>query len=212
MKKSREKLILELETRRRIYDYILKNPGLHFRALSRDLQIPKTTMDYHLTYLKKNGIIKERAEKGYFRYYITQRVGSVEKDIINIFRQNIPLAIILFLYAYPERSRKAMYKDLRIPITTISYYLKSLIKKDIVEKQKFGRKFLYKLKNNSEMYKFLNKYENSLFRDNTLVDIMNWLKFTSPKEKPKFDTRRLRLSVKEWEELFYEMFPHPYHP
>ena len=33
MRKNKRNDFLELETRRQIYNYILKNPGLHFREL-----------------------------------------------------------------------------------------------------------------------------------------------------------------------------------
>ena len=50
--------ILKLESRKLIYNYILEHPGLHFRELSRELKIPKSTLEYHLSYLKKLELIK----------------------------------------------------------------------------------------------------------------------------------------------------------
>jgi len=51
------KNILELELRRNIYDFILKNPGFHLRGLSRKLKIPKSTLLHHLKILKKRELI-----------------------------------------------------------------------------------------------------------------------------------------------------------
>ena len=45
--------IIKLKTRKLIYNYISNHPGLYFRELSRELKIPKSTLDYHLTFLKK---------------------------------------------------------------------------------------------------------------------------------------------------------------
>ena len=51
MRNHKRNVILELEKRRKIYNYILTNPGLHFNEIVRGLQIPKTTLEYHLNYL-----------------------------------------------------------------------------------------------------------------------------------------------------------------
>ena len=48
-----EELALKLETRRKIYTHILKAPGLHEREISRVLNIPLSTLDYHIQFLNK---------------------------------------------------------------------------------------------------------------------------------------------------------------
>jgi len=71
--------LIYLEKRRIIYNYILKNPGLHFRNISRKLKIPKSTIEYHLVYLKKQGLIVENQELGYLRYYASEKIGQKDK-------------------------------------------------------------------------------------------------------------------------------------
>ena len=89
--------ILNLKTRRRIYNYILKYPGLHLRELCRKLNMPKTTLDYHLSYLEKKGLIISKPEKYYTRYYVKEQVSTGDKELIKLFRQEIPRIIILLL-------------------------------------------------------------------------------------------------------------------
>jgi len=48
----KKKDALDLEIRRSIYNHILKSPGLHERELARVLDIPLSTLDYHLYYIK----------------------------------------------------------------------------------------------------------------------------------------------------------------
>ena len=48
-----KKNILKLEIRRKIYDFVDKNPGLHVREISRRMDIPINTLIYHIKYLKK---------------------------------------------------------------------------------------------------------------------------------------------------------------
>ena len=211
MNGNRKNIILELENRRKIYNYILTKTGLHFNEIVRGLQIPKTTLDYHLNYLKKHDMLKTKIDRRYIRYFISGKVGRNEKEILNIFRDSVPLFLVLYLYAYSERSRLVMSKDLVRPLSTVAYHLNKLVNKEIVTLQKEGKKKLYKLANPQEMYDLLIKYENSLFNDITLADAMTWLQYTSPGKKSKKDSKRRKLSTEEFEEVFYDIFPHPYH-
>lgn len=210
--RSRGKDILELETRRIIYNYILKHPGLHLRALVRELRSPKTTMNYHLNYLEKHEMVVGKTEKGYRRYYISQKVGVIEKEIINIIRQYLPRKIILFLYLYPEKSRKKISMDLEKPITTISFHLKKLIDKEIIEKIKNGREYVYRLKNQKEIYKLLIRYEDTLSKDITLADLISWIRDFYPDDGLPKRNPKDKTATEDIMELLLEMFPHPYHP
>ena len=48
-----EKSILQLESRRQIYILIKKHPGLNLMELIRRTNIPKSTLKYHIDFLKK---------------------------------------------------------------------------------------------------------------------------------------------------------------
>ena len=89
--------ILLLSTRRNIYQFIVKSPGLHLRELSRRLQMPLNTVKYHLHVLQKRELIKEKTEGRYHRYYVTYKIGAREKELINLLREDIPCTIILYL-------------------------------------------------------------------------------------------------------------------
>ena len=210
MKKIKKKDFLELETRRITYNYILNNPGLHLREISRDLSIPKTTLKYHLDFLKKQDMIIVRSDKKYLRYYITQRVGNLDKDIMGLIRQDIPRKIILFLFLYPGNSRTDLSGDLDKSPTTISYHLKKLEKKDVVLKYKHGRKTVYKLKDQKNMYRFLITYEKSLAKDIALTHLLNWVRYAIPDGIPKRKPGDKR-DIEDIEKVLYEIFPHPYH-
>jgi len=57
-----KKNILKLEIRRKIYDFVDKNPGLHVREISRRMDIPINTLIYHIKYLKKLDVTAPRHE------------------------------------------------------------------------------------------------------------------------------------------------------
>jgi predicted transcriptional regulator len=54
--------ILENENRHRIYRLIETNQGIHLRELQRVTNLPLTTLDYHLTYMAKKGLIYSETE------------------------------------------------------------------------------------------------------------------------------------------------------
>lgn len=87
--------ILDLKIRRDLYDFIDKHPGLHLREISRRINIPRTTIRYHLKFLKKQELIKEKFEGRYKRIYITKKMGTEDKKILSLLRQRTPCRIFL---------------------------------------------------------------------------------------------------------------------
>jgi predicted transcriptional regulator len=125
--------ILDLENRRRIYNCILKNPGLHQRNLSKKLRVPFSTLYYHLRYLKKLDLIIEKKIGRYSRYYTKNTIGRGDKEFLNIIRQYIPRNIIVFICIYYVASQKELSIDLDKHHTTIKVHLKKLLDMDIIE-------------------------------------------------------------------------------
>jgi DNA-binding transcriptional ArsR family regulator len=125
---------LELENRKNIYNYILKHPGLNLIELSRKLKIPKSTLDYHLVYLKKRGIIASSSEGIYTRFYVSDTISCREKKLLALFRQKIPRKIVLLLLLYPEYfSQINLSKYLKIRPAAVYYHMNKLIEMDIIE-------------------------------------------------------------------------------
>lgn len=89
--------ILDLETRRQIYDIILNNPGLHLRELSRRTELSLSGLRYHLNYLKKREYIVTKSDSRYTRYYVSQKVGKEDKKLLSLLRQDVPRKIVLML-------------------------------------------------------------------------------------------------------------------
>lgn len=92
-----EKDILNLETRKKIYDYISKYPGLHLHDLIRKVNLSTSTVRYHVNYLIKKGLVVTEANKRFTRYYVKQTISREEKEIFNLLRQKVPRKILLLL-------------------------------------------------------------------------------------------------------------------
>lgn len=220
--------ILELEIRREIYNYILQYPGLHLRELSRRLHIPFSTLSYHLRFLEKRELIKEKTEGRYNRYYITEKIGHREKEMIGILRKDTPRTIILYLLVHIYSSQIEISSSLKKHPTTIEFHLKKLLALDIIEPvqpvdgklyrdinpkiiecEPIGKEKIYVLKDPNDIYDLLTTHKDSLIEDldsNLILDFFYSLTANLPEKLP---------SPKDWEDLsietFFKLLPHPYH-
>ena len=135
---------LDLESRKKIYEIIRHNPGLHYRELERKSGFMSGTIEYHLNYLENEDLIIGISESGYTRYFIKDaRLTSHEKRIISFLRQELPRGIILYLIQHDEVHQGEIAKHFSVTPVSISYHLKRLEKNEIVTGKKIGRKKFY---------------------------------------------------------------------
>ncbi len=157
-----KKEVLDLETRRIIYNFISCHPGLHLNELSRKLYIPVSTINYHLSHLKKLGAIVAKNEGRYIRYYIPQKIGVADKKIINLLRHDTPFRIVMYLLQNPNSSQISISKYLKRHPTTVSFHLDKLLEADIIDYTPNGNELHYKIKNEPEIIDLFTKYGDSL--------------------------------------------------
>lgn len=147
------------ETRKRIYNLIAQNPGLHLSKIAELLKMSKPLAEYHLQRMEKEEKITVLKETGYSRYYIySEEIEPKDKKIFSLLRKDIPLKIVLFLANHKHAKHKEILKYLNIAPSTLSYHLNNLIKQGIVIAQRYGDEKGYALKNEKELLAFVLKY------------------------------------------------------
>jgi predicted transcriptional regulator len=210
-----EKDILNLEARRSLYNYIVKNPGSHFRQISREKNIAPTTLSYHLRLLKKYGLIEEKNGSGYTRYFAAKKIGEKDKKLLNLFRQDIPRTIILTVFIYPLFSQIELIKFvekwkrhpskigiLRKHQTTVSYYLNKLVEMEILQAIPDGNQTRYWFKDPEVIFELILTHEKSITNESTdhfLRYILN------PSQEG------INYIIDHVTEKVFDIFPHPYH-
>lgn len=186
--------------RREIYQCITKYPGLHFRELSRKLRISTSTLNYHLNYLKKRGLIIERSDDRFIRYYPKNKIGEKYKKVLNLLRQETPKKIMIFIIAGPDRNLISISKELKKDPRTIAFHLKKLIKIGLIEPISHGREVKYRLKDWDIMNDiWIITYQDKIF-DGEFTPLIDFL------YKEKFVS-----NIDKVIKTAYEIFPHPYH-
>lgn len=121
--------ILELETRREIFNLILKYPGLHLRELSRRTDLSLSGLRHHLNYLIKQEYVVTKSDQRYTRYYASKEVGRRDQIWLNILRQEVPRKIVLLLItAGPAELYNKNIKDkkTKLPLQIITHSKKDL--------------------------------------------------------------------------------------
>lgn len=157
--------ILILETRKEIYNVIVRFPGLHLREISRRLNMPASLAEYHLQELEDNNVVISIRESGYKRYYphpnIAERDERItelqpkERKILGILRQKIPLKITLFLLETKHATHSEISESLGISPSKLSYHLNKLVQLALVNHQRRGEGKGYSLTNEKKIKKLL---------------------------------------------------------
>lgn len=165
----------ELDSQKKIYALISKHPGLNLSSVAEKLKMSVQLAQYHLQKLEKYDLINSIKEEGYIRYYVKGEVSLKEKKFFSLLRQKKPLEIILFLLRHPYSRHRDIMANLDISRSLLTYHLKKLIKKGIIQEQRYGGERGYIVLNDREVIRFLIKYEPY----NTIEGIdKTWTDFT----------------------------------
>jgi predicted transcriptional regulator len=157
---------LELKTRRIIYDFIIKNPGIHERELANRLDINLGTLHYHLIYLTKRNLVITKSDRHYTLYYASGKIGAKDKKTLAILRQKAPRKIIIYLLINGSCTHKTLCEHIGLAPSTTSFHLKKLVKKEIIDRREEGRESYYFVLETEYLSDLIISYKKS-FGDNT---------------------------------------------
>jgi predicted transcriptional regulator len=170
--------ILENEYRRRIYQYINKNPGFHLRELQRRLDIPLSTLDYHLGYMVRKNIIESKKD-GYYRRYYVKPLETIDRKLLSILRQKRLREIILIMINDEGAKYQTLLKRLKIPTSTLSFYLNHLMESNVIMRHHVGREHIYTVANEDVIMKLLITYKSS-FIDRLIDNVTStWMEMNN---------------------------------
>lgn len=175
---------LENENRRKIYEAIETSPGIHLRELQRILNVPLTTLEYHLNYLTRKNIVYYEVDSRYKRYF-AKPLDNLDKKLLSALRQKRLREIVLLVLSNGKAKYQFMANYLKIPHSTLSFYLKYLIENDILAKEKVGYETIYTIKDEDRITKVLISYKAGFL--DKLIDrtLAMWLEaYTIEKEPP----------------------------
>ena len=122
-----------MSLRRKIFQFICDNPGFHQSEITKRTNIPKSTLLHHLKFLEKQKLISTSMSKGYTRYYPSNKLGKIEKKIMNFLREETTRDIFLMLLFDKACSQIEVSEALEKNPATILFHLKKLVDADLIE-------------------------------------------------------------------------------
>jgi DNA-binding transcriptional ArsR family regulator len=173
---------LDHESRNKIYSFISENPGLHLREISRNINMSKNNLDYHLKYLIKKDLIICKKQGKYLRFYIANKVCNKEKSILLFLRKKPTRDIISIFLTNVVTSITELSVLLEKTPATIKFHLNALLENKIIElaqnengviyatknqsviidREANGREILFRLKDIDAVYDTFVKYRKTL--------------------------------------------------
>lgn len=177
--------ILENQNRRRIYALIDESPGIHLRELQRISEIPLTTLEYHISYMIRKKIVFAETQDHHKRYY-TKPLDPEDKKVLSALRQKRMREIVLVVLESGKAKYQLLAERLNLSHSTLSSYLKYLVNKNILAKEKIGYENLYTVREEDRVAKVLVAYKPSFL--DKLVDtaLDTWMEthFLKKEQKP----------------------------
>jgi len=141
---AKEQEILALESRRNIYHLVKKFSGCNFHELERKSSIPSGTLQYHLHYLAKYGLITTQKDGNKIRYF-THHVPARDKTLLTLLRQKTIRHMLLFILNHKECKQQDITHFLSLSPSTVSWYLSRLVKHQVLEVITKKREAYYRL-------------------------------------------------------------------
>jgi DNA-binding transcriptional ArsR family regulator len=156
-------------TRQTIFEFVRDTPGMHLRGIQQELEIPLGTVEYHLRELVRIGLVTEREDGIYRRYYVAGQLGGVDRELIAALRPEIPRRIVMHLLLNPGLNFGQVKASFDISGSTLHYHLKKLEKRGVIERRREGRETFFWVPNEREVAKVLLAHRKS-FGDELLDD------------------------------------------
>ncbi len=163
---------LKLDIRKKIYNTIKRNPGLHFREIQRRVGIATGALQYHLDYLTKKHLVKTERETKFLRYYLV-RQDFEDTSLMALLRQDSMRKIIVFLMQKRFANNQTISKQVNLSPSTTSWHLEKLVESGVIEKNRRGRKTYFKLTDKDKIAELLVGYKRSFLDEavNNFVEI-----------------------------------------
>ncbi len=152
--------ILENERRRKIYALIEANPGVHLREVQRMTDMPLTSLEYHLDYMVRKKVVFAESDAHHKRYY-TKPLDATDKKVLSALRQDRMREIVLIVLANTKAKYQFLSDYIKMPHSTLSFYLKHLIDNNILAKEKIGYDTFYTVRDEDRVVKVLAAYKST---------------------------------------------------
>lgn len=126
------------DSRSRIAHRIETDPGIHFNALARDLQLAPGQVQYHVRQLREDGTVLRHHQYGHTHYYPPE-YDEWERRVLALLRRETARDILVYLLNYGPTVPQTVADELGIARSTLEWQLERLTEQDLVHKDRDTR-------------------------------------------------------------------------
>lgn len=123
------------DTRERIADRIRAEPGIHFNALVRRLDLAPGQVQYHLQRLLRDDGLVEEPLYGRTHYY-PATYDAWDRRVLALLRRETVTDVVSYLLEQGPTSPDTVADDLGIARSTLEWHLDRLTEQDLVTKER----------------------------------------------------------------------------
>jgi predicted transcriptional regulator len=169
-----EEDLLALNSRRRIFERISKNPGTYLREMETAMGVSVGDLQYHLGQLEKAGLIYANDDGRRKGYFVASEVQYFDREMISTIRMRTPRRIIIFLLMHPESTFQQILSEFNFTKGALSFHMKRLGKSGMVQKGKKERENTYTVSEPERVKNLLVTYQASI-ADEVLDNVVDLL-------------------------------------
>jgi len=125
--------VTDAPTRDRILDHVQANPGIHFNAIVRRLDIASGQAQYHLRRLAADDDIHPESRHGRTHYF-TGEFDTWERHAVAVLRRETARDVASVIVSNEPTTPTAVADELGIARSTLEYHLEHLADADLVRK------------------------------------------------------------------------------
>lgn len=152
----------EESTREKVRETVRSFPGIHTRALARQLNTSLALAQYHLQALEEAREVKSVQVGGFRRYFPAKAFGALtasEKKVLNILRREKPLEIVLALLEFGRLHHGELSEALGWSKPTLTYHLEKLVEAGLVLREPKGETRGFSLKDPDGVRSLLTQFQ-----------------------------------------------------
>ena len=127
------------ETRGDIADHVRANPGVHFNAVVRALDLAPGQVQYHLRRLRSDGAVVAEEVRGRTHLYPPEFDGW-ERAALAMFRRETARDVLAHLLDAGEATPAQLTDELGVARSTVEWHLDELTDRNLVDKRREGNR------------------------------------------------------------------------
>lgn len=139
---TREHVLLN-ENRKKIYDYILNNPGDYFYRIVKKTNLNIPVVEWHMNILLKFNFITKRSIKNQEVYFESGNELELDETIHFIKKDKSKKIIKYFLHDNDGITKTRISKELNMHYNTINKYFEKLERMSILNKKKLPKMTIF---------------------------------------------------------------------